>query len=409
MIVSIKRRLYELLEKGAADNSASRAVDRALIVLILVNVTAVILSTVPAINIGYATALFAIEVVSGIVFTVEYLLRLWVADCHPPLKGMSPAKARLRYAMQPFAVIDLVAVVPFWLPLAYGDFRALLLFRLLRFLKLARYSPALRSLAMALASERRALLASFVIILGIVLTAATALHLIEGEAHPDGFGSIPAAIWWALATVTTVGYGDVVPVTPLGKVIAGMVMLLGYGLFALPIGIIATAFAREIHSREFVVTWGMVARVPLFEDLTAADIAEVTGLLHSQTAERGEIIAREGEPADSMYFIASGAVEIELSDGMIEMHEGNFFGELAVLRRAKRSATVTATANCRLLVLDAEDLHRLMRRKPSIARRILEAVNERLGGQVLTPGGDIASEELQEPGVEVEDEERDER
>lgn len=393
----MKRRLYELLEKGAAGDRVSLLLDRVLIALILINVTAVILSTVAAVEARFGQAFFAIELASGIIFTVEYVARLWVADLHPPLRGLGPVRARLRYARQPFALIDLIAVIPFWLPLLGGDLRVILLFRLLRFLKLARYSPALRSLASALATERRALLASFVIIFGIVLMAATALHLIEAEAQPEKFGSIPAAMWWALVTVTTVGYGDVVPVTTLGKSIAGLVMLMGYALLALPIGIVATAFAREIHSREFVVTWSMVARVPLFEDLGAADIAAVTALLHSQTAERGEIITRAGEPGASMFFIASGSVEVELPGRTIEMHEGNFFGEMAVLHRTRRSATAVATARARLLVLDGDDLHRLMRRNPAIARRIREAARERLA---VAEAGDIPREELSEPGAD---------
>ena len=396
MRVSLKRRVYEILEKGAAGNLASLLVDRFLIALILINIASVIVSTVESVAADWGTFLLGAEILSGAVFSLEYLARLWVADMHPPFRGLGPVRARVRYALQPFALIDLVAVLPFWIPLFGGDLRALLVFRLLRFLKLARYSPALRSLASALASERRALVASFVIIFGIVLLAATALHLIEGDDQPEAFGSIPDAIWWAIATVTTVGYGDVVPVSAAGKVVGGIVMLLGYGLLALPIGIVATAFAREIHSREFVVTWGMVARVPLFGDLNAADIAEVSGLLHSHTADRGEIIAREGEAGASMFFIASGEVEIHLRERTISMHEGNFFGEMAVLHRARRSATVVAVSRCRLLVLDSDDLHRLMRRNPAIARRIREAARERLAH---AGEGDMPGEEFGEPGV----------
>lgn len=404
MMANIKTRLYEVLERGGAGDRMSRIADRALMVLIIVNVVAVILSTIGDIGQRFVFWIVAIEIVSGIIFSVEYFARLWVADLHPPFRMSGPLMARLRYAVQPFAIIDLIAVLPFWMPLLLGDFRGFLLFRLLRFLKLARYSPALRSLIMALASERRAIMASGIIIGGVVLTAATALHLVEAEAQPDAFGSIPAAIWWALATVTTVGYGDVVPVTALGKSIAAIVMVMGYVLLALPVGIVATAFAREIHSREFVVTWGMVARVPLFEELTPTEIAEIAKLLHSQAAVRGEIIVRSGEPADSMYFIVSGTVEIKLPTDTFEMHDGNFFGEMAVLRRGRRSATVTAVTDCRLLVLDGEGLHRMMRRKPEIGDRIMDVVSERLGEEELTPGGDIASEELQEPGVEVDDE-----
>jgi voltage-gated potassium channel len=228
------------------------------------------------------------------------------------------------------------------------------------------------------------------------LITASFIHLAEREAQPDKFGTIPDAMWWAIVTLGTIGYGDVVPVTALGRVIASFTIFLGLIMVALPIGIVSTAFADEIHRRDFVVTWSMVARVPLFAELRASEIADIMRLLRAQQVEPGAIIARRGEPAHSMYFVATGEVEIELKEQRIRFGPSHFFGEVAVLRRARRSATVVATTRTRLLVLDAHDLHALMEREPRIAERIREVVRNRIGRDIVTPRGDIVIEEIED-------------
>ncbi len=402
----IKKRIYDVIEDGGVRDTTSLIVNGFLIGLIIVNVFLVILETVPSLESRYRRQFEVFEAISVFIFSVEYLARLWVADEHAPVQRYGELTARLRYAAQPSAVIDLLAIAPFYLAFfGFGaDLRFLRLFRLVRFLKLTRYSPGIRSLVTAVASERHALVGSLVIMTGLIITAATALYLIERDIQPDGFGSIPAAMWWALATLTTVGYGDVVPVTVAGKLVGGVVMVFGLGMFAIPIGIIATAFAREIHQREFVVTWAMVARVPLFRGLTAPEIAEVMKLLHAQTFQAGAVITHAGDPAHSMYFIASGSVRVMLPKEAVELEEGMFFGELAVLRRSQRSATVIASRRCQLLVLDASDLQALFLRRPAIARHIREAADQQLREAGVTPGGDIASGELsQDTGDDKDD------
>jgi voltage-gated potassium channel len=277
--------------------------------------------------------------------------------------------------------------VPFYGALAStADLRVLALFRLVRFFKLARYSSGLASLADAIYAERRSLLATLLILGGLVLTTATMMHLAEREAQPDRFGTIPDAMWWAVVTLTTVGYGDVVPVTPLGKVVAGLTAILGIAMLALPVGIIATAFSEVIHRREFVVTWSMVARVPVFADLGAAAIAEIMDLLHSRTVPRGDVIVRRGEAADAMYFILSGEVEIEIKDGQHpRLGAGEFFGEIAILNDEPRTATVRACEETQLLVLQSHDLERLMDRVPEIGRRMQRVASERAPDRVEAP------------------------
>jgi len=378
--VDLRRRLYEILEHGTIGDRTGLIVGRLIVALIVTNLVTMTLDSVPALQAQYGPLFIAVELLSLVVFTIEYALRVWVAAEHAPL-----------------GVIDLLAVLPFWLALVLpGDLRVVLVFRIVRFLKLARYSPAMRSLLDALYSERRALFGCFVILLGATLLAASVMHVVEGHAQPDKFGTIPEAMWWAIVTLGTIGYGDVVPVTVLGRIVASVTIFVGLIMVALPIGIVATAFADEVHRRDFVVTWGMVARVPLFAELQATDIADIMRLLRAQQLEAGDVIAKRGEPAHSMYFVAAGEVEIELKHERVRLGAGHFFGEVAVLRRARRSATVTALTRTSLLVLDAHDLHVLMEREPRIAEHIREVARSRLGGDVVTRKGDLVVEELEE-------------
>jgi voltage-gated potassium channel len=396
-IAEIRRRSYEVLELGAHGGRLSRLVGRALVLLIVVNLVAVILQSVPWLEASYGTLFFAIEAVSLVAFTVEYLLRVWVAVEHAPYGQLAARRARVRYVLSPTGLVDLLAVLPFWAALIWPvDLRALLMFRIVRFFKLARYSPAMRSLLDVLVRERRALFGAFVIMLGAALLVASAIHYVERDVQPDKFGTIPDAMWWAIVTLATVGYGDVVPVTPLGKALTAVAIFFGVTLVALPIGIIATAFAEEIHRRDFVVTWSMLARVPLFNELNASEIADIMRLLRAQTVASGDIIVRRGEPGHSMYFVASGEVEIELKDGNVRLGVGDFFGEIAVLRQTRRTATVRAATRANLLVLEAEALHSLMEGNPSIAKRMNEVMRKRMHVKREHYEGDIAEEELAE-------------
>lgn len=396
--LTIKQTIYSLLEETGELRVASRGVHHFLVFLIVLNIALAVLDTVPSVNQsegGLVRIVRFIQYISGLIFVVEYVLRIFVADLHPPLRRYGPLWARLRYSVQPTAIIDLIAALPFLLLpfVSTNTATILVLLRLLRFLKLARYSPALRSLLSAIGSERQALMGSFVIICGLILLSATLLYLVEGEIQQDKFGSIPHAFWWAIATITTVGYGDVVPITTLGKTIGGIVMLMGYGMIALPVGIIASAFAHEIHSRDFVVTWSMVARVPLFEELTAAEVAEVSKLLKAQKVRAGTTIAAKGEVADKMYFIADGEVEIKLGQREIFLAEGEFFGSLALIHQQEREATVKAYKDCDLMILEASALQQLMDSAPELATKILDEAEQwaKEGRRIL---GDLAEEEL---------------
>jgi voltage-gated potassium channel len=336
-------------------------------------------------------------VFSLIVFTVEYFLRIWVAVEHAPRRHLSAVHARWEFIRSPAGLIDLVSVLPFWLAFfTPAEFRVILVFRIVRFLKLARYSPALRSLLDAIAAERRALFGCLVIMIGTSFIAAALVHVAERSAQPEKFGTIPDSMWWAIVTLGQIGYGDSVPITPLGKLIASMTIFVGLIMIALPIGIVATAFSEQVHRRAFIVTFGMVARVPLFAELDAAHIADIMRLLCSQTVDAGEVIVRVGEPAHSMYFIARGQIDIALKGRHIKLGVGHFFGEIAVLRRSRRSATATALTRADLLVLDGADLHRLMEQEPLVAERIQAVVRERIGADLVSRRGDIVAEEIEQ-------------
>jgi voltage-gated potassium channel len=398
-----RHRCYELLERGSIGDWGSRLVDSLIILLITISLTAVALESVPAIAAKYHRLFIAIEIIALAAFSLEYGLRLWVAVEHPLYRDLSTRRARLRYALSMPGLIDLIAVLPFWFAWVLPpEFQILLVFRVVRFLKLGRYSPAMRSLLDALYAERRALVGCFVILIGAALVIATLMHLIEGKVQPDKFGTIPDAMWWAIATLGTIGYGDVVPVTPVGRILATGTIFLGLVMVALPVGIVATAFANDIHRREFIVTWGMVARVPLFAELDANQIAGIMRLLQSQRIEAGTIIARRGEPAHSMYFVAAGEVEIDLPERCVRLGAGHFFGEIAVLRKASRSATVRALSRTSLLVLDARDVHILMDQEPKIAQRIQETARRRIEPETIEPAGDLAAEELVASAAEPE-------
>ena len=390
----LRRRVYLALEQGPVGERLAVVTDRLLMALIVVNLVAVALESMPAYGTRYELAFDIVEYFSLVVFTVEYGLRIWGAVEHGPHQHLSATQARLKYVFNPAGLVDLAAVLPFWLALVLpADFRFVLVFRMVRFFKIARYSPAMRSLLDVLYRERRALFGCLVITMGIALVAAALMHLAEGKIQPDKLGTIPDALWWAIVTVGTIGYGDVVPVTAVGKVIATATIFTGLILMALPIGIIATAFSEQIHRRDFIVTWGMIAKVPLFAELDAGEIADISQLLRAQLAETGEIIIREGDHAHSMYFIAAGEVEVALGKKKVRLGVGQFFGEVAVLRRARRAGTVTALTRTNLLVLAAQDLHALMKRDQRIAEGVKDVVEKRTGKKVDPAKADAEDEE----------------
>lgn len=374
----LRRRVHELLDYGFDLSPAGAAAHYGLMALVFVSVAAGVVSTVPQIWAQWSGPLQAIEAFALFVFALEYALRFWSAPEHTLYAELHPWRARLSFALEPMSILDLVTLAPLLASVfVESDLSVFLMLRLLRYFKLARYSPGMRSLALALQTERRALGASLLLLIGLVILSASVMHVLERDAQPDKFGSVPEAMWWAIVTLTTVGYGDVTPVTAAGRLVAGVTMVIGMIMLALPVGIVATAFSQEIHRREFVVTWGMLSRVPLFAHLSAAEIAEIMRYLRAQTIPANTLVMRRGDAATCMYLIASGEVEIDAPGGPVRLGEGDFFGELALLRQSRRSADVRSVKPTKLLALDAADMMALMDRDPVIRAHIMAQAEAR--------------------------------
>ncbi len=251
MLERIKIRVYDILVETDDGELVDRIVAIFLMLLILLNAAAVVLETVDDLNQRFGSVFHAIEVVSVTIFVVEYLLRLWVAPLTP--KYSKPLTGRLRYAFSLMAIVDLLAILPALLPLIFAIdlriIRFLRIFRVFRLFKMSRYVDSLNSLDDVVRSKKEELLVTLLMIVMLLLFSSSLMYIVETEAQPDKFPDIPSAMWWGVATLTTVGYGDVFPITPLGKLLGGFIAFLGIGMFALPTGILASGFAEEIKRR----------------------------------------------------------------------------------------------------------------------------------------------------------------
>ncbi|MGI9335296.1 MAG: ion transporter [Gammaproteobacteria bacterium] len=296
-----RQRAFELLEQDRADTRAAKTLRSLLIALIVANVVAVILESVPDYARSHGRWFAIVEFISVMIFTLEYATRIWSCVQRPAQTVHSALGVRLRYAITPLALVDLIAIAPFYIAVFVGlDLRVLRVLRLLRMLKLTRYFTALGLLADALRAEGRAFGAAFVVMCILMLLAASAMHLAEHAVQPAAFGSIPAAMWWAIVTLTTVGYGDVVPATTAGKIIGASIMILGIGMVALPAGMLASRFSSELHRRrqlfrasvERALQDGMIShseRAVLDEKRHALCLseAEASSAIDAALAERG--------------------------------------------------------------------------------------------------------------------------
>ena len=291
-----------------------------------------------------------------------------------------PIWGRVRYALSPVMLIDLLSFAPgivnIFIPSAL-DLRVLRLFRLLRLMKIARYSPALSTLIEVIMAERRALFGTLLLLLCVMVISAETMYVVEGPTQPN-FDSLPKAMYWAITTLTTTGYGDVVPISPIGRLVAGVTMIFGLALFALPVGIVATNFVTEIHRRDFVVTWSMISHMPLFEGFTAAAISDVMNVLRSRMVREHAHLTMAGEQGTEMFFIISGNARAEYERRALTLGPSDFFGETALLANAPYDCTVVARSNMRILTLSSTDFLQLTRKHPKLKRRF-EIVSARKG------------------------------
>ena len=252
MIKRIKERLYKILEIAPVGDTVSKSFDIFIMTLIIFNVITVILATVERVDSQYQYYFRIFEIFSVTIFTIEYLLRLWTCTINKNFRNS--VTGRIKYTLTPFAIIDLLAILPFYLPmiipLDLRFIRAVRLFRLFRLFKMGRYSKAIFILKKVLKEKKEELVLVIFVVFLLLIIFSSLMYFIEKEAQPEAFSSIPEAMWWGIITLTTVGYGDVYPITPLGKILGALIAFLGIGMFALPAGILGSGLVEVVREKE---------------------------------------------------------------------------------------------------------------------------------------------------------------
>lgn len=262
----LRQTITQIFEASGKYQRAGHLLDAMLITIIMVNVVAIVLESVHSIANEYYSQFLVLELVSVAIFSAEYLIRVWTCVDRVKYVEMegSNTQKRIKYILSPLAIIDLIAILPSLLMFFFAlDLRFLRVLRLLRVFKLTRYSRAMQLLLQAFIDESSSLLAAFFIMSVVLILASCGIYLLEHDIQPDKFGSIPDAMWWAMATLTTVGYGDVVPITPIGKLFGGIITLVSMGMVAIPTGLLASSFSEQVRKRR-----------QLFEDATHEKITD---------------------------------------------------------------------------------------------------------------------------------------
>jgi voltage-gated potassium channel len=370
---SLRARVHALLNFADPTDAGRRW--RALHLVVLgIGILAVIALSIDEMSIGMRNVLRYTIGIVAILFFLEYATRLWTAPEAPRYQDSSATMSRLRWALSLPGLVGLLATVPVFMWLAGHRIvgaDAASIFCVLWILKLGLHAPALVTLARVISNERAPIAGVLVLFFIVLVFAATAAHLLEYEQQPKAFGNLPSALWWAVVTLTTTGYGDVVPVTVGGRMVGSVLMISGIAVLAIMTGVLATGFAQEERRREYLRVWEQVARVPIFAALGVVTLSEIVGKLRTRYYPSRVTIVRRGDPGDSMFFISSGAVEVRLSSGgAVQLGEGAFFGEMALLERQPRSATITTTRPTTLLVLYASDFYEIASHIPALAEAV---------------------------------------
>ncbi len=368
----LRRRAFETFEEGDSDEGWGRVVEFALIALIVGNVIMVVLESVPSIFLPHRAFFRAFEYATVSIFAAEYALRLWCSVEDPRIGLDRPVSGRLRFAARPMMVIDFLSFAPFFLAALTGariDLRALRVLRLLRLLKITRYVQGVSALLGVVYAERRALIGTVILLVCAVCAAGATMRLVEGPGQPDAFGTLPQGMWWAILTLSTVGYGDVTPHTLLGKLVAGLTMVCGLMLYAMPIGIISRGFIESLQRRQFNLSWSMVARQPLFADLGVEALGKLMDIMGAVRIADHARLAVAGAPAAQLWLIVSGRAQAQdsLGEGAqdeapdVNLESGDLIGEEALAEDGVYRRTVVARTEMRLMTLSAEDLRRMRR------------------------------------------------
>jgi len=298
-------------------------------------------------------------------------LGYFAVEAYVRAQSASRAGAPTGYLLSASGIVDLLAVLPVPIALICGVAPPTAwLFATVWILKLAQNSPGFALLGRVLMLEAKPLAGVSALFLIILFLASAAMHVLERNAQPEAFGTLPAALWWAVVTLTTTGYGDAVPQTHLGHLLGSFVMISGIATFGLWTGILATGFAAESRRRNFIQTWDLVSKVPFFQSLDPSAIAEITHMLRRLEVPAKTVIIRRGRVGDCMYFIADGEVLVDVAPTPVRLGAGSFFGELALLGDSIRTANVSTTEPSTLLILDLADFRTLTAHHPELARAI---------------------------------------
>lgn len=243
--------LAKLFDENQRQRGSGKLINGLLFLLIFTNVVMIVLESVASFEAQYRQELYYFELFSVAVFTLEYIFRVWSSvDISKYKVDGQPIKSRLRFILSPLAIIDLLAILPFYLAMFVSlDLRFLRILRLLRIFKLTRYSSAMKTLMSVFKDEMPALIAAYFIMFTIVILTSAGIYLLEHEVQPQHFGDIPSSMWWAVISLTTVGYGDVTPVTMAGKIFGGIISLVGISMVALPTGILASGFGNAFRRK----------------------------------------------------------------------------------------------------------------------------------------------------------------
>jgi voltage-gated potassium channel len=377
-LMLMQRGIYRTLDPRQRGHAAKafRLVHHA---LVIVGVAALVLFTVPQIAESHATILSAAFHIALAFFVVEYVLRIYSIPAAPWAHPRHRWRDRLQWARSFAGIVDLLST---WFVIAAIELKlapdSADLAAIIWLFKFVPYSEGLSLLGRVIGNVRSTLL-SVLLSFGIVLLCAgTLAYVLERDVQPATFGSIPAALWWAVVTLTTTGYGDAVPITPVGRMLAGGVMICGIAVFALLAGILANGFAEEVRRRDLMRTWDLVTKVPFFNGVGAEVISEVARLLRPRELQPGTVIMRRGEPGDCMYFVVSGEVEIRLRPTPLRFGPGAFFGEIALVTGEPRTATAVAVKFSVLLSLHLTDFRQLAARRPELTAAIQEEAARRL-------------------------------
>jgi len=377
----VRSSIYSMIENDGVPSWRRNVVNAFFTMTIVLWLAEGVLRTVPANGGRFGGVFGEIEWVVSIAFVVDWLLRVWTAPERFHAGAMSNLRARVGYVLSPMGIVDLAVPLAFFLGKAFSRSHspAVELVELCAVFKLTRYFPGLDLVFAVLRTELRPLGAALAAMLTLLLLASSSMYYLERDAQPEMFASIPHAMWWGIVTIATVGYGDMAPVTALGKLTAGGVLLVGIALFAVPAGILANGFATELKKREFIVTWRLIAKLPIFSDLDAAVIASIARLLQPRAMPKDSVIVRKGEPGHAMYFILNGQAEVHIEPKSVMLGPGTYFGEIALLMDVPRGATVVANTDCELLELGATEFRRVCIEYPQLKARVEREAAARLG------------------------------